>query len=175
MEMDELEPWDESPNIINLVTENTKGSKNSYKWDPKGKVFKLDKVLYSSTTYPTDYGFLPRSQNDDGEPLRSFVLTDQPTFTGCVVRARPLGVLKMLVNGQYNDKLISVQAEDEAYHQASELDDLPEKIKKEIAHFFIQTQEIACNDVKIVAWKGPAVAKNSIEHAVKLYGRKRSV
>lgn len=173
--IENLTPWDESADVINIVIENTKGSKNSYKWDAKDKLFKLDRVLYSSTTYPTDYGFIPKSQYEDGEALRSFVLTEQPTFTGCVVQARPLGVLKMLVNGQYNDKLISVPIEDERYMYAAELDDLSQVSRQEIAHFFIQSQELLANEVKIVAWKGPSAARKSIEHAVKLYRRKKGV
>ncbi len=175
MRIEELTPGEDQPEIVNVLIENTKGSRNSYKWDAKDKVFKLDKVLYTSTTYPTDFGVVPKTHCDNGEPLRSFVLTEQPTFTGCVVQARPLGVLKMLLNGQYNDKLISVPIEDERYLHAAELDDVPHMTKQEISHFFIQSQETLGNDVKIVAWKGPSAAKKSIEHAIKIYGRKKSV
>jgi inorganic pyrophosphatase len=102
----ELEPGPHAPDIIHVVVEIPKGSRNKYEFHKSTGAFKLDRVLYSPVHYPGDYGFIPQSYYGDGDPLDVLVMTNLPTFTGCIVEARPIGMFRMLDKGEADDKVL---------------------------------------------------------------------
>ena len=167
---EKLSLGEESLDTINIIVETPKNSRNLYKYDRKDKVFKLDSVLPSSNVCPTDYGIIPQTLYDDGEPLCAFVLGEK-TFTGCIIKAKPIGMLKMLISGAYTDRLLAVPVNDSRYTAIDELEDVPQYVLVEIASFVKSTMR----NVEIIGWKGADMAKRCIEHSFNLYKRKKGV
>ena len=97
-------PAQPKPGIVNVLIEIPAGSKNKYEFDKDLNAFALDRVLYSSVQYPYDYGFIPNTLADDGDPLDGMVMMDQPTFPGCVIPARPIGMMEMIDGGDQRRK-----------------------------------------------------------------------
>ena len=123
-------------NVVDALIEIPLGSKNKYELDEVTGRIKLDRVLYASMIYPTEYGIVENTLAPDGDPLDILVVCSEPTFPGCIVPARVLGYLEMLDNGKLDYKLISVVDCDPRYDDIHELSDLPSFILKEIANFF---------------------------------------
>ena len=123
-------------NVVNALIEIPLGSKNKYELDEATGRIKLDRVLYASMVYPTEYGIVENTLAPDGDPLDILVVCSDPTFPGCIVPARVLGYLEMLDNGKLDYKLISVVDCDPRYDDIHELTDLPSFVLKEIANFF---------------------------------------
>lgn len=122
------------PEEIYVVVELTRASKNKYEYDTKLNVFKLDRVLYSFA--PFDYGFIPRTLDKDDDPLDVILMINQPTFTGCMVHARPLGVMEMNDDGEIDDKIIAVPVNEPYYRDFNTIADLPRSQIDEIHHFY---------------------------------------
>ena len=123
-------------NVVDALIEIPLGSKNKYELDEVTGRIRLDRVLYASMVYPTEYGIVENTLAPDGDPLDILVVCSEPTFPGCIVPARVLGYLEMLDNGKLDYKLISVVDCDPRYDDLHELSDLPGFVLKEIANFF---------------------------------------
>jgi inorganic pyrophosphatase len=120
---------------IEVVVEIPKGTRNKYETDEHGNIW-LDRMLFTSTRYPEDYGFVPGTLAEDGDPVDAMVILEEPTFPGCHIHARPIGVFRMRDEEGLDAKLLCVPASDPRWNHVSELSDLPEYELKEIAHFF---------------------------------------
>lgn len=121
---------------IDVVVEIPRGSRNKYEYDHERHVLRLDRRLFSATFYPADYGFIPDTLGDDGDPLDALVLLDDPTFPGCWVASRPVGVFLMEDDKGLDAKVICVPAGDPRWASTREIDDVPEALRAEIQHFF---------------------------------------
>jgi inorganic pyrophosphatase len=121
---------------IDIVIEIPRGSRNKYEYDHDRHVIRLDRRLFSATVYPADYGFIPDTLAEDGDPLDALVLVEDPTFPGCWVRARPLGVFWMEDEKGPDAKIITVADHDPVWEHATDLTDLPSRLLDEIRHFF---------------------------------------
>ncbi len=108
----ELRPGPKVPELVYTIVEIPKGSRNKYEYNKENGVIVLDRVLYSSLHYPGDYGLIPHTFYDDGDPLDILVMTNEPTFPGCVIQARPIGIFRMLDRGVADDKVLAVPATD---------------------------------------------------------------
>jgi hypothetical protein len=108
MDFYEMPPGNEAPEIVNVIVEIPKGTRNKIEYDPTDRVFRLDRVLYSPVYYPGDYGFIPGTLSKDGDALDVLVLVTDPTFTGCVLQARPIGVLEMRDEKGFDEKILTV-------------------------------------------------------------------
>ncbi|MEQ9031693.1 MAG: inorganic diphosphatase, partial [Aggregatilineales bacterium] len=115
----------DTPNVVYAVVEVPKGSRNKYEYSKTAGVIKLDRVLYSPLHYPGDYGFIPQSYFEDGDPMDILVMMNAPTFPGCVIEARPLGMFKMIDRGEKDYKILAVPATDPNFDEYHDLDDLP--------------------------------------------------
>jgi len=120
---------------LEVFVEIPGGSRNKYEWDPDKGAFRLDRRLFSATVYPADYGYVPETHGEDGDPLDALVLLEEPTFPGCLVSARLLGVFWMQDEAGPDAKLICVPAGDPRFPQ-QDLADLPDHLLHEIEHFF---------------------------------------
>jgi inorganic pyrophosphatase len=127
---------DEQSDWVEVMVEIPKGSRNKYEWDHERHVMRLDRRLFSATVYPADYGFVPDTLSGDGDPLDALVLLEDPTFPGCLVRARPVGVFWMQDEKGEDAKLICVPVDDPGSGTVMELSDLPGHLLAEIEHFF---------------------------------------
>jgi inorganic pyrophosphatase len=123
-------------NIVDVVVEIPAGSRNKYEYDHRLHVIRLDRRLFTATAYPTDYGFVPETLALDGDPLDAMVLLADPTFPGCVVRTRILGVMWMHDEHGPDAKLLGVLEHDPRWDHVQELQDLPKHLLAEIEHFF---------------------------------------
>jgi len=125
-----------SEKFIDVVIEIPRGSRNKYEYDHDMHVFRLDRRLFSATVYPADYGFIPDTLGEDGDPLDALVLLDEPAFPGCWVRARPVGVLWMEDEAGPDATVICVPAGDPRWDHVTDIPELPDHLVDEILHFF---------------------------------------
>jgi inorganic pyrophosphatase len=123
-------------NVVDVVVEIPRGSRNKYEWDHERHVMRLDRRLFSATVYPADYGFIPDTLAEDGDPLDAVVLLEEPTFPGCWITARPVGVFWMTDDKGPDAKIVCVPAEDPRWTDVNEITDVPELLRAEIEHFF---------------------------------------
>jgi inorganic pyrophosphatase len=139
--------------IINVLIEITAGSKNKYEYDKDLQAFALDRVLYSSVQYPYDYGFVPNTLADDGDPLDGMVLIDEPTFPGCIIAARPIGMLEMIDGGDRDEKILCVPDKDPRYAGVKSLKDVSPHRLDEIAEFFRSYKNLEKKVTEIRGWQ----------------------
>ena len=147
---------------VDVVVEVPKGSRNKYEWDPAVGAMRLDRELFTATRYPADYGYVVGTLGEDGDPLDALVLLGEPTFPGCFVRCRPLGVFWMNDEHGPDAKLLMVPSADSRvdWH---ELDDVPEPLLLEIAHFFEIYKELEPGkETTVRGWDNRAAAEAEI-------------
>lgn len=165
----------DTPNVVYAVVEIPKGSRNKYEYIKELEQFGLDRVLHSPLHYPGDYGFVPQTVYDDGDPLDILVLMDQPTFPGCVTEARPIALLRTRDDGEKDDKILAVPAEDPRYQEYEDKDDVPSHLLNEIQHFFEAYKHLEKGkEVDIIGWDDKDAAQKAVDHAAHLYERKHS-
>lgn len=165
-----LIPPQPKPGLLNVLIEIPAGSKNKYEFDKELNAFALDRVLYSSVQYPYDYGFIPNTLADDGDPLDGMVLIDQPTFPGCVIAARPIGMLEMIDGGDRDEKLLCVPAKDPRYAQINSLENISPHRLEEIAEFFRTYKNLERKETEILGWKQGNDVMALIEKCIKAVG-----
>jgi inorganic pyrophosphatase len=119
-----------------MIVEVPQGSRNKYEWDPAINAIRLDRMLFTSTRYPHDYGFIPGTLAEDGDPLDAMVILDEPTFPGCEIVVRPIAVFWMTDEKGPDAKILAVPAGDPRYAAYQDLGDVPEHVTAEIGHFF---------------------------------------
>jgi len=149
---------------IDVVIEIPRGSRNKYEYDHVNHVMRLDRRLFTATAYPADYGFIPDTLSEDGDPLDALVLLDDPTFPGCWVAARPVGVFWMTDDKGPDAKIICVPAGDARWTHVSELSELPDHLTDEIGHFFEVYKALEPDKHSSVrGWEGADAALQEIQ------------
>lgn len=163
--MHDLPIGQDFPDVINVVIEIPKGSRNKYEFDEELGVIKLDRVQFTALSHPADYGFIPETRSEDGDHLDAFVMMDSSVFPGCLVEGRPIGLLRMVDDGDRDEKIICVPAKDVRYDHITELDQLSPHFKKEVAHFFEHVKDLQDKVTTIEGWEDAASAKAEIKRA----------
>ena len=143
---------DAAPDEVNAVIEIPRGQTNKYEYDKQLHVFRLDRNLYSPVHYPGDYGFIPSTLSDDGDPLDVLVLVDAPGFTGCLMTVRPVGMLKMVDQGREDEKILAVGTNNPIFKDVREYKNLYPHLLREIEHFFSIYKELEAKTTQIVGW-----------------------
>lgn len=164
-----LIPAQPKPGLVNVLIEIPGGSKNKYEFDKDMNAFALDRVLFASVQYPYDYGFIPNTLADDGDPLDGMVIMDEPTFPGCVIAAKPIGMLEMIDGGDRDEKLLCVPSEDPRYDGVSSLKDISPHRLEEIAEFFRTYKNLEKKVTEILGWKDVDAVKPLVEECIKAY------
>ena len=155
---------------VEVVIEIPKGSRNKYEADDETGDVWLDRMLFTATMYPTDYGFFPHTLGEDGDPLDALVLLDEPTFPGCHIWARPIGVFWMSDEKGPDAKVLTVPLTDPRWAHVAEVDDLPPHLRDEIAHFFEVYKALEPDKKTDVSrWQGRADAERAITEAQERY------
>jgi inorganic pyrophosphatase len=162
----------DTPETIYIVTEIHRGSRNKYEYDARLGAFKLNRVLY--TYYPCDYGFIPRTLDDDGDPLDAVLLINEPTFTGCVTVARPVANIKMMDGEDVDDKVVAVSTTDPFYKHIGGLEDLPRSMIDELTYFYNNYKRAEGGVTEVLKWEGAEEAKRIIGWAQGEYGKHES-
>ena len=160
-------PAQPKPGLINVLIEIPAGSKNKYEYDKDLQAFALDRVLYSSVQYPGDYGFVPNTLADDGDPLDGMVLIDQPTFPGCIIAARPIGMLEMIDGGDRDEKILCVPDKDARYNKVRSLQDIAPHRLDEIAEFFRTYKNLEKKVTEIRGWQDVDQVMPLVEKCIK--------
>src|SRR6476469_2514886 len=151
---------------IGVIVEIPKGSKNKYEVDHDSGEIHLDRTLFTATQYPADYGFVPHTLAEDGDPLDALVLLDEPTFPGCHISVRPVGVFWMTDEAGPDAKVLCVPAHDPRAKGFTDLADLPEFLLAEIEHFFAVYKDVEPDkSVETRGWEGAAAAVRAVEDA----------
>ncbi len=144
----------QDPHTVTVMIEIPKGSRNKYEYDPKRKVVKFDRMLFSAVHYPSDYGFIPGTLAQDGDALDALVLVWEPTFPGCVIEARPVGLFKMWDEKGPDEKILCVPLYDPLWNHIRKLSDVPPHLLKEIEHFFSIYKELEKKKTGVEGWEG---------------------
>jgi inorganic pyrophosphatase len=148
--------------LICLV-EIPKGSRNKYEYDHEMDVIKLDRFLFSSMVYPTDYGFIPETLGQDGDPLDAMVLVSEPTFPGCVIEVKAIALFRMEDDKGIDDKVLCVPLTDPAWNTLETLEDVSNQLRDEIAHFFSVYKDLEQKKVTVDGWYSREHALEEIE------------
>ncbi len=160
-------PAQPKPGVLNVLIEIPAGSKNKYEFDKDLNAFALDRVLSSSVQYPYDYGFIPNTLADDGDPLDGMVIIDQPTFPGCVIACRAIGMLEMIDGGDRDEKLLCVPVKDPRYADVKSLKDMAPHRLDEIAEFFKTYKNLEKKVTEILGWKDAEFVAPLVEKFIK--------
>ncbi len=151
--------------VLVCVVEIPKGGRNKYEYDPHLGGIKFDRLLVSAATYPTDYGYLRDTLGQDGDPLDALVCLHVPTFPGCLIPVKPVGMFKMSDEKGIDDKIICVPLHDPYWNQYEELEDLPLLLRQEIDQFFSIYKDLEGKAVTIEGWRSVEEATREIARA----------
>ncbi len=165
----DLSPGKHPPDVVTAVIEIPSGSRNKYELDKETGLIKLDRVLYSAVHYPGDYGFVPRTLHEDGDPLDVLVLVKEQTFSGCLIDVRPIGVLRMLDKGEPDDKILAVPRFDPYHEEWFDIADIPSHQLKEVEHFFHSYKDLEGKRVTIQGWGKSDEAMEVIRDSIVRY------
>jgi inorganic pyrophosphatase len=152
-----------------MIVEIPKGTANKYEYDGNLGIFRLDRTLYSPMHYPGDYGFVPGTLAEDNDPLDILVIVQEPSFTGCLIEARPVGVLNMVDREESDEKIIAVPTKNPRYDQIHTLDQLFSHTRRELEHFFSIYKELEGRVATTQGWGGPREARKLIMEARQRY------
>jgi inorganic pyrophosphatase len=154
---------------LTCIVEIPKGSRNKYEYDPEMGGIKLDRFLFSSMVYPTDYGFIPDTLAADGDPLDAMVCVSEATFPGCIIPVKPIALFKMEDDKGIDDKVLCVPIHDPAWNTLDVLDDLPKALRDEIEHFFSVYKDLEQKRVRVDGWYSREDALDEIEASRERY------
>lgn len=164
---------DRSPEEISVIIEIPKGSRNKYEYDAPHGAFRLDRVLSSPLHYVADYGFLPQTLAGDGDPADVLVPMEEPTFPGCIITVRPIGLLKMTDEKGEDYKILAVPTGDRRFQEISTLKGMPSHLLLEIEHFFTVYKALDGLHPSIAGWEDEAHAKEYVIECHQSYPRHR--
>ena len=139
--------------VVNLVVEIPAGSRNKYEYNSEAGIMALDRVLHSSVRYPFDYGFIPNTLAEDGAPLDAMIIMDEPTFAGCLIKARPIGVLDMNDCGAYDGKLLCVPIANPRQKSIVSIKQIAPNQLEDVAEFFRTSKGLEGRAVQIDGWR----------------------
>lgn len=168
-------PWhdvsigDEAPDVVRAIIEISAGSRAKYELDKASGLLKLDRVLYSSVHYPANYGFIPRTLGDDHDPLDILVLSQINVVPLCIVRAKVIGVMRMVDSGEGDDKILAVAADDISVNYIESIEQLPPHFNVELRQFFEEYKKLENKTVLVEAFQPAELAKAIIGTAIENY------
>lgn len=154
---------------LDVIVEIPRGSRNKYEIDEETGAIKLDRVLYSSVHYPTDYGFIPGTRAEDGDHLDVLIIVEEPTFPGCHTQVRPVGVLNMRDEKGPDHKIIAVPVADPRFDEVTDLGDVAQHWLREIENFFATYKTLEAKETEVIGWAPRDAALEIIRAARKLY------
>jgi inorganic pyrophosphatase len=158
---------DDDEGIIRVIIETPKGSRNKYAFNPEEKVFELKKVLPAGMDFPYDFGFVPPTKADDGDPVDVLVLMDEPAFTGCALQCRIIGIIEGEQGDKQeterNDRIVAIEKQNHSWADIRHIDDLGKQFREELEEFFVNYHRLSGKKYRILGVKGPLAARKAIE------------
>lgn len=152
--------------VVHALIEIPTGSRNKYEYDPDLDIVALDRTLYGAVHFPTEYGFVPGTRASDGDPLDILVMVEDPTFPGCLLRVRLLGVLTIDDDGGKEPKLLAVPVEEPRFATYDDIKDIPPHLLAEIENFFTIYTQLEGKKVKALGWQGAKQATKALDAAI---------
>jgi len=153
--------------VVNVIVEIPKGKRNKFEVDKVTGLIKLDRYLYSSAVYPGDYGFIPQTLAEDHDPLDALVMVNEPTFSGCLIEARVVGIFRMRDKGQNDFKVLAVPHKDPLFSHIKKLADVPAHFVREVEFFFTTYKQLEGVTIEALGWasseEGTAEVRSSVE------------
>ena len=174
-----LDPLDrDDDDTIQVIVETPKGCRNKYAFDQDLHVFKLKTVLPAGMAFPYDFGFVPSTKAEDGDPVDVLVLMDEPAFPGCLLRCRPIGVIEgeqgKKKGKERNDRIVAIEEDNHRWADVKHIDDLGKKFLRELEEFFVNYHELTDKEYRIVDVRGPGEARRRIEECIRAGNGKRA-
>ena len=171
-----LSPRDpDDHNIVQVIIETPKGSRNKYAFDPEQRIFELKKVLPAGMAFPYDFGFVPSTIAEDGDPTDVLVLMDEPAFPGCLLRCRLVGVIEgeqgKKKQCERNDSVVAVEQENHSYAHVKHVKDFGKEFVEELEEFFVNYHRLSGKEYRILDVRGPNEAKKRIKDG--MHGAKK--
>ncbi|MCL5290924.1 MAG: inorganic diphosphatase [Actinobacteria bacterium] len=157
---------------IPVIIEIPTGSRNKYEWDPSLNRFRYDRMLFSSVHYPADYGFIPETFSEDGDALDALVLVAEPTFPGCYIESKPVGLFKMEDEKGLDYKILCVPVGDPLWNYVDDIDEVPPHLLNEIATFFEIYKSLEAKEVTVEGWMDREAALKVIESDRRRFARR---
>jgi len=155
--------------FVDMVVEIPKGSRNKYEMEHDSGHIYLDRMLFTATRYPADYGFIPDTLAEDDDPLDALALVSEPTFPGCWITIKPIGLFVMEDQGREDLKILGVPVGDPVWRDAEDLDDVPGHLLRELEHFFAIYKDLEGKKTAVKGWQGGPEAFSAIERARRAY------
>lgn len=165
----EIDPGPNCPDLVRMIVEIPKNSGNKYEYDGKLGVFRLDRALYSPMHYPGDYGFIPGTRASDGDPMDVLVMVEEPSFSGCLIEVRPVGILNMIDQQATDKKILAVPNRNPRYDEVQTMDQIYPHVRREIEHFFTIYKELEGRVTATQGWDDAAAARRAILESRKAY------
>jgi inorganic pyrophosphatase len=167
-----LKPFDsDDKRLLRVVIETPKGSRNKFAFDPDERIFELKKVLPAGMIFPYDFGFVPSTKADDGDPVDVLVLMDEPAFAGCVLLCRPIGVIEGeqgdKKDKERNDRIIAVEKDAHSWADITTIDDLGKEFCRELEEFFVNYHKLSGNEYRVLGVKGPDQARKLVKSGMR--------
>jgi inorganic pyrophosphatase len=167
-----LKPVDEDDKqLIRVIVETPKGSRNKFAYDSDERIFELKKVLPAGMTFPYDFGFVPSTEADDGDPVDVLVLMDEPAFPGCLLKCRPVGVIEGEQGDKKktvrNDRIIAIQEDAHSWEDIKTVDDLGKQFCLELEEFFVNYHKLSGKEYRVLGLKGPGQARKLVKDGLR--------
>ena len=168
----QLKPQDsKNKQMLRVVIETPKGSRNKFAFDTDEHIFELKKVLPAGMTFPYDFGFVPSTMAADGDPIDVLVLMDEPAFPGCVLTCRPIGVIEgeqgEKKQKERNDRIVAVEQDAHSWEDVKTIDDLGKQFQQELEEFFVNYHELSGKKYRVLAVKGPNQVRKLVKSGMR--------
>src|SRR5580700_636577 len=172
-----LAPFDKDlQNRIHVIIETPKGSRNKFAFDPEQEVFALKKVLPAGMAFPYDFGFIPSTRAEDGDPTDVLVLMDEPAFPGCVLKCRVIGIIEGEQGNkkmrERNDRVVAIEKANHSFADIKHIDDLGKQFLLELEEFFVNYHQLSGEQYRVIAVKGPKEARKRIKDGMRAARRR---
>lgn len=172
-QFDDVTPMADVAPVVNVIIEIPKGCRNKFEIDKQTGLMKLDRYLYSSSHYPGDYGFIPQTLAEDGDPMDVLVMVSEPTFSGCLIKTRIIGIFRMTDHGTNDYKLLGVPDTDPLFAEFQDLKDCPKHFLREVEHFFTTYKQLEGVTVQAEGWGMRKEAIENLDESIIRFGRAR--
>jgi inorganic pyrophosphatase len=172
-----LKPWDKDRETVQVIIETPKGSRNKYDFDTDQNIFAVKTVLPAGMTFPYDFGFIPSTKAEDGDPTDVLILMDEPAFPGCLVKCRLVGIIEGKQGRkkatERNDRILAVEQGNHSYAHVKRAKDLGKKFMKELEEFFVNYHALEGSKYEILRVKGPAEALRRVKDGIAMQRRSK--
>ena len=174
-----LSPRDpDDPDVVQVIIETPKGSRNKYAFDPEQRIFELKKVLPAGMVFPYDFGFVPSTVAEDGDPTDVLVLMDEPAFPGCLLRCRLIGIIEgregKKKKWERNDRVVAIEIQNYSYSHVKHIKDLGKEFIAELEDFFVNYHQLSGKAYRILDVRGPSEARKRIKDGMRRAKRGKS-